>query len=64
MELRFLFGTQFVAIRNRFELRVEICLNNFCLRRAMNEFSLDLARRSASVGFPFLKLENNQFSLC
>jgi hypothetical protein len=42
-ELFFFSGTERVAIRNRTRLRVEICRNNFCLLRAMNEFSLDLA---------------------
>jgi hypothetical protein len=32
-----------LPLRNIVLLYVEICRNNFCLLRAMNEFSLDLA---------------------
>jgi hypothetical protein len=48
----FRFGTSEVAIWSKFNGRVEICRDIFELWRVMNEFSLDLARLSASVAFP------------
>jgi hypothetical protein len=55
------FGTALVAIRHRFAAHVEICRIHFCFSRAMNEFSLDLARLSANVGFPLPQAEKFYF---